>query len=96
MSQLDQIFLDNLFNGDIPVTIWEATGTETPCTIRDLLQSVMSRDSDNEEIIHSLHTTNREDVVRILVCTKHIAQAKAFLSNLMDFLRSALSAEDLD
>ena len=51
-------------------------------------------DHEGENVVHSVHTTNRDGVVRVLVTAKNAAPAQAFFNTLHEVLRTAISAED--
>ena len=65
ISQLDQIFIENIFDIDRNVTFREQGGADNTRSLRDAIQSLTINGDDN--IVHSAHNTNRKGVLRILV-----------------------------
>ena len=94
VSNLEQIFVENVHAIDDTITFREPGGTETRRTLREAIQASTTKEGD-EYVVHSVHTTNREGVIRILVTNKHALHAKEFFGNLQAHLRATLSGEDL-
>ena len=95
MAQLEQIFVENVHDIDTPVTFREPGGSETSRTLRMAIQ-LSTNQAGDDNVVHSVHTTNRAGVIRILVTNANAEHAKQFFSQLQDHLRATLSAEDLD
>ena len=95
IAQLEQIFVDNVFDIDTKITFKEPGGAEQTRSLRSAIQSSTSRDSE-DSVVNSVHKTNRIGVIRILVTAANAENAKTFFGNLQEHLRSVLSAEDLD
>ena len=94
VSNLEQIFVLNIFDLDTVITFTIPGGTETRKTLREAIQASFNN-LTNETVVHSVHTTNRPGVTRILVTKENVVAAKAFFDTLQDHLRSSLSPEDM-
>mmetsp|Transcript_7590 Transcript_7590/g.11020 ORF Transcript_7590/g.11020 Transcript_7590/m.11020 type:complete len:767 (-) Transcript_7590:7919-10219(-) len=94
MSQLDQIFVENIYDLDKKIIFKDVSGKETPRTIREAIQSSTTLEGD-ERAVHSVHGTNRPGVIRILVTAVNAIHAKNFFGNLQEHLKAAISPEDL-
>mmetsp|Transcript_21349 Transcript_21349/g.30539 ORF Transcript_21349/g.30539 Transcript_21349/m.30539 type:complete len:614 (+) Transcript_21349:3-1844(+) len=92
ISQLEQIFIENIYDIDTPVTIREPGGTEQTRTIRKAIQSATN--SDGDEAVHSVHTSNRPGVIRVLVTPRNARQATDFFRNFHEQMRTSLTPED--
>lgn len=92
ISQLEQIFIENIYDIDTPVTIREPGGTEQMRTIREAIQSATN--SDGDEAVHSVHTSNRPAIIRVLVTPRNARQATDFFRNFHEQMRASLTPED--
>jgi hypothetical protein len=92
ISQLEQIFIENIFDIDTPLTIREQGGTEHQRTLREAIQSATN--SDGDAAVHSVHTSNRSGIIRVLVTAKNTSQAHAFFSNFHEQMRNSLNSSD--
>ena len=92
ISQLEQIFIENIFDIDKLVVFREQGGAEQQRTIREAIQSATN--IEGEDAVHSVHTSNRPGLIRVLVATRNAKQAHEFFGSFHEQLRLTLSPED--
>ena len=94
ITKLEQIFVENVFDIDAELTFREPGGVETKRTLREAIEASTNQEGD-EQVVHSVHTTNKSGVIRILVTNQNASQAREFFGNLQVHLRASLSPEDV-